>query len=338
VQGLTVSGRCAGSRSTQYGIDVAVLENDLLSASILTGKGADVWQVRYKPLGADLLLKTPEGLSVFEGRDLKRHRLTWYSELSAGGWQDVLPHRGLYLKEPGADPLRIEQPNSGAAATVPWQCRLTTGEQAVVLDCSLRVPDSPLCVEKRYRVTEGQAALVIEERVKNVTGSPFVFTWTQHPAFGADLLKGDVVLSVPPCKAFDPTCYSANKTAGLQACEQPFDAVVLKDGTTTSLATVDPRTNPTNSNRFYALRGLSEAWAVVFNRTRGFGARLEWDLSQFKFLRYWYRSDSRFFALGVEPSNDSFASIDDSIANGTYTMLDPGQELATSLALRVVLA
>ena len=34
--------RCEGSRTRQYGIDIAVLENELLRVSILTGKGADV--------------------------------------------------------------------------------------------------------------------------------------------------------------------------------------------------------------------------------------------------------------------------------------------------------
>lgn len=35
--------------------------------------------------------------------------------------------------------------------------------------------------------------------------------------------------------------------------------------------------------------------------------------------------DARFFALGIEPSNDSFASLDDSLRNGTRTRLEPAQ-------------
>ncbi len=326
--------RCAGSRASQYGIDIVVLENELLRVSILSGKGADVYELRYKPLDADVLVKMPGGLRCFEGRDLSQRRLTWYSELSAGGWQDVLPHRGLW--ESGGRVFRIEQPSAGAAATVPWRSTLTPLEHEVILDCSLRIPDSPLHVEKRFRLREGTAALEIEEQVRNVGDGAFSFTWTQHPAFGSDLLRGEVVLDVPRCTVFDPARYALEPGAGVRAYEQPFDDVTLSDGSKTSLARVEPLSAAANSNRFYALRGLGEGRAVVFNRTRGFGARLDWDLALFPYLRYWYRNDDRFFALGIEPSNDSFASLDDSLRNGTYTRLEPGHALSTRLRCGIV--
>ena len=38
-----------------------VLENDLLRAVILADKGADVYELVYKPAGADVLFKAPWG-------------------------------------------------------------------------------------------------------------------------------------------------------------------------------------------------------------------------------------------------------------------------------------
>ena len=83
------------------------------------------------------------------------------------------------------------------------------------------------------------AALEIEEHVANVGDGRFDFTWTQHPAFGSDLLRGEVVLNVPRCTVFDPTRYAREPQAGVGAYEQPFDAVTLSGGATTSLATVE---------------------------------------------------------------------------------------------------
>ena len=329
---------CRGSQTNQCGIDIAVLENDLLRVQILAGKGADVYELRYKPFDADVLLKMPDGLRCFEGRDLARQRLTWYSELTAGGWQDVLPHRALYIREPGAEPLRIEQSAAGAAATLPWQTRLESLAAEVALVCSLRVPDSPLYVEKRFCLRQGEPTLVIDERVRNVSESRFDFTWTQHPAFGSDLLHGDVALSVPACTVFDPVRYSRQPQEGVAACEHPFDAVVLSDGAITSLARVELRSAPANSNRFFVLRGMDQGRALLFNRTRGLGVKLEWDLSLFPFIRYWYRNDARYFALGIEPSNDSFSSLEDSLRNGTFTRLEPGAEIATTFRCGIVLS
>src|SRR5688572_25634031 len=44
------------------GSDVLVLENEFLKASVLATRGATVYELQYKPLGLDVLFKSPAGV------------------------------------------------------------------------------------------------------------------------------------------------------------------------------------------------------------------------------------------------------------------------------------
>lgn len=76
---------CAATTVAVNGIEGVRLENEWLSAVILVGKGTDIWELTYKPLNLQLLMKTRAGLSLCEGRDLRKNRLMHYAEGYPGG-------------------------------------------------------------------------------------------------------------------------------------------------------------------------------------------------------------------------------------------------------------
>ncbi|TBL80125.1 DUF4432 family protein [Paenibacillus thalictri] len=321
---------CTVRETTVAGIQVVELDNGLLSVSILVGKGADIYDIIYQPTNTDFLVKSKEGLRVFEGRNLAETRLKMYSELYPGGWQDCLPHRGRY------EDVEITQENGGIAATVPWQYELCRDDDGYAgIRCFVDLPEMPIHVEKTYMLKSGEAKLYIDERLQNRGGAPMRFTWTQHAAFGGSFLDEQVTIEVPPdCVAFHARSYDRAFKSDLRRYEQPVDRVTLPDGSSRNLLQVPPKT--ANESFFIVLKHVREPWVKLMSGRLRIGACLHWDLQIFPFIRYWSNHTKDLYTVGLEPSNDAFAGFDDSLEHGTFQQLLPGERCDTKLVFEVL--
>ncbi|MBW7459279.1 hypothetical protein K0U00_35025, partial [Paenibacillus sepulcri] len=245
---------CTIAETAVSNIKMLVLENILLKISILTGKGADLYEFIYKPLDMDVLLKTGAGLEGFRGRNLAEQRLGMYSELYAGGWQDCLPHRARYGS------IEITQDTGGIAATLPWEYEIieNTADKAAVR-CYIQLPEIPMYVEKTFMIRQNDPVLYIGERIRNTGNSAIAFTWTQHPAFGGQFLDEHVTVEVPDCIAFHPRQYAAAPGSGLGSYEEPIDRITLPSGAARNIPEVLPR--EAHEQLFLVLKNISEPWA-----------------------------------------------------------------------------
>ena len=80
------------------------LENDLLSTTILLDKGADIYDLVYKPAKTDVLWKSPWGLKESgRGFDSAFDSQTAWLEAYAGGWQVLFPNGGFPNTYRGAE-------------------------------------------------------------------------------------------------------------------------------------------------------------------------------------------------------------------------------------------
>src|SRR5438552_17637040 len=90
------SGRCNVSEQTLgRGVRILRIENDLLAATVLLDKGADIYQLIYKPHDLDVLWKSPWGLKE-PGRGVAstfQSSVAWL-EAYGGGWQEIFPSGG----------------------------------------------------------------------------------------------------------------------------------------------------------------------------------------------------------------------------------------------------
>ena len=316
---------CRVARSEEHGIELLVLENEVIAATILSGKGADLYALQYKPLKIDPFLKTKGGLSLFKGRDLRSNRLSWYSELFAGGWMDVLPHRAR------CGTTEITQERSGIAATLPWRYEiLEESQDRASVSFAVELPLVPLAVEKVASVAGGSPAVRFQERVRNIGDAPVSFTWTQHPTFGPPFLDEGVEVDLPPCIAFHPREYAMDRSGGIQAFEEPIDKVTVGDDRTRDLRLLRPKRE--NEELFVALTGLDRHTVSLANPALDLAVTLAWDADAFPYLRYWYRNRSGIYTLGLEPSNDCFANLDDSLRHGSYVELGPGETCSAWLS------
>src|SRR5262245_1258195 len=72
-----------------------LLENDLLSATVLLDKGADIHCLIYKPRKLDVLWKTPWGLKrPAPGVPSCAESTAAWLEIYPGGWQEIFPNGG----------------------------------------------------------------------------------------------------------------------------------------------------------------------------------------------------------------------------------------------------
>ncbi|NHN29841.1 DUF4432 family protein [Paenibacillus agricola] len=319
---------CTIKETMVSSIKVVYLENELLRASILVGKGADVFELIYKPLQIDVLLKTNKGLAVFDNRNLSEQRLKMYSELYAGGWQDCLPHRARY------EHIDITQETGGIAATLPWEYEITQNNaEAASILCFVQLPDIPLYIEKSFTLKRGDSHLYIGIRIRNQGSSAVKFTWTQHPAFGGQFLDENVTIEVPDCVAFHPRSYDRAFKDDLARFEEPIDRITLPSGNTRNIQEVMPKNS--NEQFFIVLKNIREPWAKLINHKKGVGVLLKWQLDAFPYIRYWSNNVSTMYTIGIEPSNDAFSSFDDSLEHGTFRELQPNEEYATMLQCEI---
>ena len=160
------------------------LENDVLSLTVLVGKGADVFELRHQASGVDVLLKTAWGLRDPRHAPPSQSHLTHWISRYPGGWQELLPNGGPPCVHQG-----VEHSFHGEAAVVPWSCEITCegGESAEAV-LSVRLLLTPLRLERRMRIESGSGIVSLRERLTNEGATPIEYMWGHHPALGAPFL------------------------------------------------------------------------------------------------------------------------------------------------------
>jgi galactose mutarotase-like enzyme len=319
-------------RSVRYGIETFRLENELLSADILAGKGGDLTSLTYKPRNIDVLMKTPIGISQYEGRDLSKNPLAAYTELGTGGWADVLPGYAI------CGDVRVDAQNSGTAATIPWRC-VSSGQKEYYGFVQLRVslPNLPIDVEKTFTLETGTSKIHVAETIRNTGDTPIYFTWVQHSTFGGELLDG-AEIELPSSKAFTGQLFDRQSGRPVFEWEHPVTALPLADGTTHDMTRPIPADK--SGSFVVALRELEKPSFTLRNRSLDMTLNMEWDRRMFPYLRCWYINYKMpghqvIRGCGLEPSNHFAGNFDDAFAMGSYSTLEPGQKIYTWLSCSI---
>lgn len=260
-----------------HGVRGLRIENDLLSATVLIDKGADIYALVYKPLDLDVLWKTPWGLrapghaaqSVFDSE------AAWL-EHYAGGWQVLFPNGGNACTYKGAQ-LNFH----GEASVIPWRHAIVRADDdAAELRCSARLFRSPFTIERTLRVERGVPALVVHERVTNVGGEMMDFMWGHHPAFGAPFLSEHCVIDTDARSFSVDDAYAGfvnPLTLGSQSAWPIVDGVDLS-----RLPALETR-----RDLLGYLSDFEHGWYAVTNTQLGLGVGLVWPKSVFPHAWFW---------------------------------------------------
>jgi hypothetical protein len=257
------------------------IENDLLATTVLVDKGADIYELIYKPKGIDVLWKSPWGMNEpGRGSHSSVSSITAWLENYPGGWQEIFPSGGGPCTYKG-----VELNFHGEASTTAWDYQIAeTGGNAAEVQLSTRLYRSPFRLERTMRVEAGQPHLLLHERITNESGEAMDYMWGHHPAYGAPFLSDACRIDVGAAafRADDGYVGSANPLELDTLYSWPL---AEKDGEQTDMSRVPGPDTPRDILAYF--EDFEAGWYGLTNTELGFGVGLVWPKEVFPYAWFW---------------------------------------------------
>ena len=309
------------------------LENEVVKITLLLDKGSDIVEFLHKPSDTDFMWFTPWGLQKKDSVQPSTNGDNGvFGDLYEGGWQDIFPSGGVKNRHQGVDyGLHGETPG------LPWEASIlkdSEDEIAVQLEC--HTYRTPFRLRKTLTLKKGQAALFIEEEIKNLGESTVDTMWGHHPAFGKPFLGPDCRIDLPGATAIFDAQFS--ETPRFQeGARGPWPRLKGKDGNIVDLSRF-PDPSKRSADMFY-LTDLKAGWYGLTNTKKKVGFGMAWDIKTFPHIWYWQVYGGglgspwwgRTYNCALEP----FSSIPSGLANaakaGTALKFKAGQSRKTWL-------
>jgi len=258
------------------------LENELLATTILVDKGADIYELIYKPKNIDVLWKSPWGLRRpgSAAPSAVDSSVTWL-EAYEGGWQEIFPSGGGPAIYKG-----VELNYHGEASVVAWDFETEVGRDWAELRLNVRLARSPFLIARTMRVETGHPTLILKERITNDGRESMDYMWGHHPAFGAPFLSGRCRIDTnasrviaddahePPESSLDPGRSYAWPIGGRGADKIDLSMVPGDDQSRGTLG-------------YFTDFAGHHAWYGITNQELGFGVGLVWPVVHFPHAWFW---------------------------------------------------
>lgn len=323
---------CRVMEYTHRGLKFLSMENELIRLVILADKGGDIVEMLYKPRDIDFMWKAPGGI-----RETAKYVPTIESSAGnyltylEGGWQEILPGGGPYTYLGGELGLH------GEAALIPWSYIIeedTSDKVSAVLSC--RTYRFPFLVKKRISLLANSAVISFEEWLTNESGEDIKFLWAQHPAFGAQFVKGKCRIDIA-AKEFETTDSYNSPTALFEPEHHgtwPVDTG--KGGKKIDLSKVPPVDEAVED--LYYLKGLNEGWYAVTNTEMKLGIGFSWDIDIYPYVIYWqvcggshgYPWYGRTYHIGLELWNSFSDRFETAQKNNTIKTIKGSETISTA--------
>jgi hypothetical protein len=281
-----------------------VLENDLLRCVVLADKGADIYQLTYKPRGTDVLWKAPWGFKELGSfAPTAMHSEVAWLDYYEGGWQEIFPSGGG-----PATAFGIEMPFHGEVSTVPWDYEILENHpERASVRFSVVTTRTPFRLERTMTIAAGQPWIQFDERLTNQGAISMDYMWGHHPAYGAPLLSGSCRLDVPAARIVtNPTQTDPERSWFSDGESYSWPTIVGRDGRSHDLRFIPAPTERVNNMGY--LVDLREGWYGLTNRELGFGVGLVWPKEFFPVVWLWQELNGSFghpwfgraYVMGVE--------------------------------------
>jgi len=328
--------RCFITDKWQYnGMQVVWLENDLIRVGVLVGRGADIFEFRYKPADLNFLLRLPGEINNPQKtfpqiRDTANQMEDYYY----GGWQETLPnspsfnYRGSLFGQ------------HGEVWAIPWDYSIINNSpEEVSLKCWVRPLRTPLMVEKTITLTNNSPKLQISSTVSNESNTHFDMMWGQHIAFGLPFLKDGATVEINAKKMeTEPNMPDHRRFEPGMETEWPKALNISGEEDNASFI---PAENEQPYSDLAYLSGFGDTGRyTIMNKEKKIGFGLEWDASLYEYVWFWQErygtQDSPWwgntYAIALEPwTSKSPSDPEGAIQRGDWLRLDPRETKKTSM-------
>jgi hypothetical protein len=280
---LTMTQTARASLDWYYkGMRALVLENRYLRIVYLLDKGADIIELKYKPLDVDLMWHSPQGyVNPVDYVPAVATADSSFNDLYGGGWQDAVPvigngpqeHRGAKYGTHGESPV------------LRWDCEILE-EDGQSASAVLRVEGIryPFRLEKTVRIDSDRATLHNSEKLSNLSPQPLEFFWLQHPSFGEPFLNpGDTIEIPSDSEVVNLQEFNPNGRIAGGSFQWP-KAGSRNGGADIDLSVLPPRDLVAEETIFIRVK---KGWYALKNPMLGLSFKLEWDPSIFRWIWFW---------------------------------------------------
>lgn len=270
-------------RWTYNGMQVVWMESDLLKIGILVGRGADVFEFRYKLQDVNFLLRLPGDIkNPSQDFAQKRDTNSQMEDYYYGGWQDCLPNSAPFTYR-GAS-----YGQHGEVWGIPWSYSiLADTPEKVIVKCWVKPMRTPLKIEKTFSLEINSQSLTVSSKVTNEGNTHFDLMWGQHIAFGLPFLENEILVeinaknmvaeqSMPGHRRFKP------------GVETLWPEAITTNGSPDNASIILPAGEQPYSDLAY-LSGFGNTGSYkIMNQSRKIGFGLKWDAELFKYVWYWH--------------------------------------------------
>ncbi len=313
------------------------IENDLVAVTVFVDKGADIYELIYKPHETDVLWKSPWGLKDIERNlgGIPDSQTAWL-EAYAGGWQMLFPNGGDACVYKGA-----QLGYHGEASMISWRYEVTEQSESAVEVCfSARLLRSPFRIWRWLRLEAGKPILALRERIINEAGEPMDYMWSHHPAFGAPFLSEVCHIDTGARRLLADADYTGTANPLAPGVHYEWPLALRREGMI-DMGRVPGQDTPRDV--FAYLHDFEAGWYAITNRQLGFGVGCAWPLEVFPYAWFWQEmcASSGFpfyknsYVMAIEPASSIPGhGLMRALEQGTHRTLQPGE--ATEVELRVV--
>jgi len=313
--GLTVAIHLSdqnGCRVTEgilgHGLKTITMENELMAVTILPGKGAEIFVLRYKPRDIDVLWKTPwkvkePGIGYMGSPD----SATAWLEHYGGGWQEIFPNAGDECSYKG-----VKLNFHGEASLLPWSYEvLEQSTQRISVRFSVTLFRSPFTLIRTMSLEQDKAILVLNERIRNDANECMEFIWGHHPAFGAPFLSEECRIDTGAESIQSDDRYNSPGNFLPPGMEWRWPDIKDLHGKPRDISRLIA---PHSGESCLAyLKDFSSGWYAITNRRLGLGIGFTWPKEIFPYAFLWEEAhDSSgfpFYGRAYTAAIEPFSSI-----------------------------
>jgi hypothetical protein len=307
------------------GWPIVRLASEQLQVDVVPGQGGDILQVRWLPLGLDLLWSTPWGLREPGSAPAAADSYESFMHSYPGGWQTIFPNGGRATRVGD-----VEQSFHGEACRVAW------GYEQIADGIELRTSLALSPFELRKRITVDGARLIVEETAHNIGDQRFDAMWSHHPAFGAPFLDGACVLDTAARTFLTDAEHGSDLIGGCRSAWPNAEGFA---------GAIDLRHVPGEGSgvtRLGYLTDFDRGFASIRSPTTGLRADLEWGTEVFPHAWLWIEANATdgfpvnrsWYVMAVEPASSyPGQGIDAAREAGTLLSFAPGQSRTATVSL-----
>lgn len=305
------------SPSISHGIRSLTLENDILRIVVLPEAGGKIWQITYKPRGADLLWNHSELAPAQQPLHAS------YDDTWSGGWDELFPN------DEAGSLLGLDLPDHGELWSGAWTAEPLQRWDGAGLYLRYTTPLTHFLAEKTLILRPQSAVLTVDYRLTNLGGRGFPFLWKLHPAF-----------AVSPRHRIDFPAMTVVREPDFEGTLAGAPPVFSWPDVSVGEQVLDLRQVPHPSSRavhFFYGTELAAGWCGVTNRENGVAGALRFDPEIFSSC-WLFATHGGWRDLNVavlEPATGYPFRMQSMIDKGRARWLAPGETLETTVLFSV---